>query len=98
MSNTEQILTEIIKGIVSTPDAVQTHTALETGEDGVETIVINVKVADNDVGACIGKGGMTAEAIRKVIALIGFKELGKNVFMRVDAPKMPKNHFFNENK
>jgi predicted RNA-binding protein YlqC (UPF0109 family) len=96
MSNTEQLLMDIIKSIVTEPEQVQTHTSLQADEQNKEYILINIKVAEKDVGACIGTGGVTAEAVRKIIALAGFKEMGKKVFVKIDAPKLPRNHFFSE--
>lgn len=80
---------DIIKGIVNLPEQVETYITEETDEKGAVT-VINVKVAQKDVGVCIGSEGKNAEAIRKVVGLIGFKLIGNRVFVNIDAPKKPR--------
>ncbi|MDF1498539.1 MAG: KH domain-containing protein [Patescibacteria group bacterium] len=90
--NTESLLKEIILGIVSEPESVETYLSTEKDEKG-EIFIINVKVAKHDIGACIGKRGETAEAIRKIIGLIGFQQTGKRYYVKIDAPKIHKNHF-----
>jgi predicted RNA-binding protein YlqC (UPF0109 family) len=92
MDNVLNVLDTILKSIVSYPDAVEMHVSLESDDHG-ELEVINVKVHNEDVGACIGKKGGTAEAIRKIVGLAGFKLLDKRVYVRIDAPKLPKAHF-----
>lgn len=92
MDRVEELLQQIVKGLVNFPDEVQTFVSDDTDEKG-ELVMINVKVNKGDVGTCIGEGGKTAEAIRKVIGLVGFKQLGKRVYVKVDAPKIPRNHF-----
>ena len=92
METVEKLLTELIKGFVNQPDEVETYVETETDEQG-EIAIIHVKVAKEDVGACIGQKGSNSEAIRKVIGLVGFKQLGKRVYVKIDAPKIPKNHF-----
>lgn len=82
----------ILKSIVAYPDDVELHVSQESDEQG-ELEIINVKVHKEDVGACIGKKGGTAEAIRRIIGLAGFKSLNKRVYVRLDAPKLPKAHF-----
>lgn len=92
MQQVENFLSEIVKGIVTKPDEVQTHVSDEKNEDGNLTL-INVKVAKEDVGLCIGEKGKTAEAIRRVVGLYGFQRLKKRVYVKIDAPKVPRNHF-----
>lgn len=92
MQYVEDLLLDILKGIVEKPDEVELHISDEKDDRGDVTI-INVKLAREDVGACIGQKGKNAEAIRKVIGLVGFKQTGKRVYVKIDAPRIPKNHF-----
>jgi len=92
MQYVEKLLLDILKGIVEFPDQIDLHFSDESDERGDVTI-INVKLAREDVGACIGQKGKNAEAIRKVVGLVGFKQTGRRVYVKIDAPRIPKNHF-----
>lgn len=92
MDTVLNVLDAMLKSIVSHPDAVEMHVSQESDDHG-ELEVINVKVHKEDVGACIGKKGGTAEAIRKIVGLAGFNQVNKRVYVRIDAPKLPKAHF-----
>ena len=80
------LVNNIIKNIVSVPEDVQVSTS-EGSDDKGEYIAISVKVNKADVGRCIGEEGNNAEAIRKVVALIAWRKLGKRVRTIIDAPK-----------
>ncbi len=54
----------IIKQLVSLPDEVSVEE--ETSQEGV---TIFVKVAPDDMGIIIGKGGATIKAIRKILTI-----------------------------
>ena len=92
MDRVEDLLKGILRAIVDYPEDVQVH-ATEISDEKGELVMLNVKVHKDDVGACIGSGGKTAEAIRRVIALVGFKQLDQRVYVKVDAPKIPKTYF-----
>lgn len=92
MDTIERILLDIIKGFVDFPDQVELHKTDDVDEQG-ELVVVNVKLAREDVGMCIGQKGSTAEALRKIVGLIAFKQLGKRVYVKIDAPRIPRSHF-----
>lgn len=92
MQYVEDLLLNILKGIVEKPEEIDLHFSEEQDERG-ELTVVNVKLAREDVGACIGQKGKNAEAIRRVVGLVGFKKTGKRVYVKIDAPRIPKNHF-----
>ena len=92
MDKIEQLVMTVIKSFVHSPEDVELHSSQETDDKG-ELTMINVKVNRDDVGLCIGEKGATAEAVRRIVGLAGFKETGKRVFVRIDAPKLAKNHF-----
>lgn len=92
MENVKRLLLDIVKGVVDKPDEVDLHVSEETDDMG-EIVIINVKMAREDVGICIGQKGSTADAIRKVVGLVGFKQTGKRIYVKIDAPRIPKNHF-----
>lgn len=73
----EELVEVIAKNIVDQPKKVET--ALRN-DDGV--IVIEVSVADDDMGKVIGKQGRIARAIRKVVKASATKE-GKKVELKI---------------
>lgn len=92
MEQITQLVVDIVSGYVEKPEAIETHVTEETDDNG-EISVIHIKVDKSDIGVCIGKEGENAKALRKVIGLVGFKKLGRRVFVKIDAPQLPKNHF-----
>ncbi len=92
MDKIEELVLTVIKSFVQYPEDVELFSSQDKDDNG-ELTMVNVKVNKADVGICIGVGGATAEAVRKIVGLAGFKETGKRVFIRVDAPKIGKNHF-----
>jgi len=73
----EELIEVIAKNIVDQPKKVET--ALRN-DDGV--IVIELSVADDDMGKVIGKQGRIARAIRKVVKASATKE-GKKVELKI---------------
>ena len=65
----KQLLEYIILGITSKPESVSIN---EENENG--TLVLKLKVADEDFGSIIGKGGRTIKAIRDLLRLKAQKE------------------------
>ena len=56
------VLTHIVKSIVDTPDAVKIESIEDEGK-----IILEVRVADGDLGRVIGRRGRTAQSIRAVV-------------------------------
>ena len=92
MERVQQLLMDMLKGFVSKPDDIQIHVGEQKDDDGILNVV-NVKVNPVDVAITVGKGGRTADAIRVVIGLVGFNLTGNRVYVKIDAPKLPRNHF-----
>ncbi len=92
MKQVENLIKEIITGIVSDPTSVEVFLTDDKDDKG-EVTVFNVKVAKHDIGICIGKKGETAEALRKIIGVFGYQQTSKRVYVKIDAPKLHKNHF-----
>jgi predicted RNA-binding protein YlqC (UPF0109 family) len=55
-------LTHIVKSIVDTPDAVKIESIEDEGK-----IILEVRVAEGDLGRVIGRRGRTAQSIRAVV-------------------------------
>lgn len=90
----EEYIETVICGIVSQPQKVELHFSTKDDEERGEVTVINIKVAVEDIPVCIGAGGSTADSIRR-LAVLASRQVGyeKPLFVRVDAPRMPNNHF-----
>lgn len=93
MEATESLIKQIVGGFVKNPNDIHLHIEDITDDEG-ELIIINIKVNAEDVGVCIGEKGSTADALRRIVGLVGFRQTGKRVFLRIDAPKIPRNYFY----
>lgn len=65
----KQVLEVIAKALVDLPDEVSVNE-----KAGEENIVLELKVAENDMGKVIGKQGRIAKAIRTVVKAAANKE------------------------
>lgn len=91
---TKELILTVVKGIVSSPDEVELNISEESDDKG-EYTQVNIKVAREDIPKAIGQKGTTADAIRRIAVLCAIKNgYKKMLFVRVDAPRMPKNHFY----
>lgn len=74
-------LTEyLIKSLVKDPEMVSVKKF-----DDEETITIQVLVDNDDMGAVIGKGGVTANAIRTIIQASAYINKDKRVKINIDS-------------
>lgn len=64
----KQLVEDIAKALVDEPDQVQVNEV-----DGEQTTVLELRVADSDVGKVIGKQGRTARSIRTLLGAVGMK-------------------------
>jgi predicted RNA-binding protein YlqC (UPF0109 family) len=67
----------IAKHLVDRPEAVSIET-----EDREGTLVLKLKVSENDVGKIIGKSGRTASAVRTLLRAVAAKE-GKRAILDI---------------
>lgn len=65
----EALMTQIARSLVDHPDEVAVE-AVE-GDEGDETIVLEMRVAPDDVGKVIGKQGRTVRSMRTILAAVG---------------------------
>ena len=56
------VLAHIVRSIVDIPDAVKVETVEDEGK-----VILEVRVADGDLGRVIGRRGRTAQSIRAVV-------------------------------
>jgi predicted RNA-binding protein YlqC (UPF0109 family) len=64
----KELIEEIAKALVDRPEEVVVH-AIE----GEQTTVLELKVAQTDLGKVIGKQGRTARSIRTILGAAGMK-------------------------
>ncbi len=64
----KELIEMIAKALVDSPDQVVVH-AIE----GEQSTVLELKVAQSDLGKVIGKQGRTARAIRTILGAAGMK-------------------------
>lgn len=78
MSATRDVLEFVAKNLVDDPEAVE----VEEVEDDRGS-VLHLRVADDDVGKVIGRGGRTARAIRSVVRAAAIRE-GTHVMVEIE--------------
>jgi predicted RNA-binding protein YlqC (UPF0109 family) len=64
----KQLVEDIAKALVDSPEDV-----VVSGKDGEQSSVLELKVAENDLGKVIGKQGRTARSIRTILGAAGSK-------------------------
>ncbi len=68
MSAMKELLVEIAKALVDSPEDVQV-----TEVEGEQTTVLELRVQNEDLGKVIGRQGRTARAIRTLLSAAGMK-------------------------
>ena len=74
----KQILTDIARAIVDTPEEVKVEETVEENE-----VKLLLTVAPDDTGMVIGRHGKIAKAIRSVMKVAGNKD-GKHVTVEIE--------------
>ena len=74
----EDLLAYLARALVDDPDAVE----VEGFEEDDGTIVLELRVAPDDTGKVIGRGGRTVSALRTVVKASSVKE-GRRVLVDV---------------
>ena len=73
----KQLIEQIAKALVDKPEAVSVSEV-----DGEKTTVIELRVAQEDLGKVIGKQGRTARAMRTILNAAGTK-IGKHCVLEI---------------
>jgi hypothetical protein len=68
MAGIKELVEEIAKALVDTPDEVQVREV-----QGEQVTVLELRVAASDLGKVIGKQGRTARSIRTLLGAAGMK-------------------------
>lgn len=69
----------ISEALVDKPEDVKVHVV-----EGENSIILELKVAADDVGKVIGKGGQTAKAMRKILSAAATKLKKKSLLQIVE--------------
>lgn len=69
----------ISEALVDKPEEVKVHVV-----EGENSIILELKVAADDVGKVIGKGGQTAKAMRKILSAAATKLKKKSLLQIVE--------------
>ena len=77
MDDLKALIEHMAKALVDKPDAVSVQ---ET--DGEKTMIIELRVAQDDLGKVIGKQGRTARSMRTILNAAGTK-LGKRCVLEI---------------
>ncbi|TLY31784.1 MAG: KH domain-containing protein [Nitrospirae bacterium] len=77
MDELKALIEHMAKALVDKPDAVSVQ---ET--DGEKTTIIELRVAQDDLGKVIGKQGRTAQSMRTILNAAGTK-LGKRCVLEI---------------
>lgn len=88
----EDAAVQIIRLMVEFPDEVELSCTAEKDEEG-ELYVFSVKVNPKDEGTCIGQKGITADALRRIIVIIGYRQLRRRIYFKIKAKKPAQNPF-----
>ena len=76
----EELLTFVAKSLVDHPEQVRVQTT-----EGAEAVILELNVAEEDMGKVIGKQGRIAKAIRSVVKAATAKN-SKPVFVEIQRP------------
>lgn len=75
------LIEAIVKAIVDDPDRVVIHEV-----EGSHACVLELSVAPDDVGKVIGKKGVHADALRRIVHAVGGKHKRRYVLEILEAP------------
>jgi predicted RNA-binding protein YlqC (UPF0109 family) len=65
----KEVLEYVARNLVDDPEAVEV-----TAVEGERSMILQLRVAPDDMGKVIGKGGRTARAIRSVVRAAGTRQ------------------------
>ena len=71
----KDLLKHIVQALVDNPEQVEVSEV-----DGDNVLVLELKVAKEDIGKVIGKQGRTAQAIRSILSAVSGKVKKRTVF------------------
>ena len=75
----KQLVQYIAEALVDHPEEVEVNCV-----EGENSVILELKVARDDIGKVIGKGGQTAKAIRKILSAVGNKLKKKSLLQIIE--------------
>jgi len=75
------LIESIVRALVDHPEAVSVHEI-----EGTHSCVLELSVAPDDVGKVIGKKGIHADAIRRIVHAVGGKNKKRYVLEILEGP------------
>ncbi len=79
-----ELVTMMVKGLVDQPEDVIVNRV-----EGDRSIIFEVRVAPDDLGKVIGKGGRTANALRTLVRAAGTKAERKSIWVDINKTGEP---------
>lgn len=79
MSEMKDLVQFMAEALVDYPDQVSVNAV-----EGENSVILELKVAPDDVGKVIGKGGQTAKAMRKILSAAATKLKKKSLLQIVE--------------
>jgi len=74
----KELIEMIVRALVDEPDRV-----VVTQVEGERSVIFEVRVADDDMGRVIGKGGRIANSLRAVVKAAGARQ-NKNIWVDIN--------------
>ena len=75
----KELIKHIAEALVDHPEKVEVNAV-----EGDNSIIIELKVASDDIGKVIGKGGQTAKAMRKILSAAATKLRKKSLLQIIE--------------
>lgn len=75
----KELVQYMAEALVDYPDQVEVKVV-----EGENSIILELKVAREDIGKVIGKGGQTAKAMRKILSAVGNKLKKKSLLQIIE--------------
>ncbi len=75
----KELVTYMAEALVDYPEKVQVNVV-----EGENSVIMELKVAPEDVGKVIGKGGATAKAMRKILSAAATKLKKKSLLQIIE--------------
>jgi uncharacterized protein len=72
-----ELVAYVARSLVDDPDAVQVEV-----HEGVDGEVIELRVAEDDMGKVIGRNGSVAKALRTLLKVVGARE-GRSISLEI---------------
>ncbi|MCL4871113.1 MAG: KH domain-containing protein [Anaerolineae bacterium] len=72
-----QLVEYVVKSLVDDPDSVAVEESRESGQ-----VVLELRVAEPDIGRVIGKGGRVINAIRSIVQIAAAKK-GERISLEI---------------